>query len=259
MEQTECFALAATFLRMCVADFQRIGSRCDETRPAASISKRPICQRPALEVDLSQEMFRDLFGIGDAAIAGIAETVVNSADGGTDAAKHMQLTAEQAGGCSRNCRTGGMSFAKCALRLSKVYPRKLTMRKQLFKPFDAQLRAAKWETIVRVRENEQIARVSVLRRDGAIQGVFFVATDGDSAVIANVRVRYLAGKRQEAGRGRHENRAQGELSAEVRNQYVVRALAKLKSHAKIVIQNAAPAAPPVPPNAAESSNAPLKK
>src|SRR5688572_13064368 len=31
-----------------------------------------------LEVDLNQEMFSDLFGIGDAALAGVAETLINA-------------------------------------------------------------------------------------------------------------------------------------------------------------------------------------
>src|SRR5262245_49446149 len=48
-----------------------------------------------VEVDLSQEMFRDIFGIGDAAIAGVVEALQKSPDQG-DAAKATQMAAQQA-------------------------------------------------------------------------------------------------------------------------------------------------------------------
>src|SRR5215468_8688307 len=50
-----------------------------------------------LEVDLSQETFHSLFGISDAAIAGVAETFLKAADKAADGGdgSDKQLTAQQ--------------------------------------------------------------------------------------------------------------------------------------------------------------------
>jgi hypothetical protein len=58
--------------------------------------------------------------------------------------------------------------------------------RDLFKPFNEQLKAGKWETIIRIHDDEQIARVSMLRKEGKIQGVFVTVTDGESVLLANL-------------------------------------------------------------------------
>ena len=131
-------------------------------------------------------MFKDLFGIGDAAIAGIAETVLNSVEGGTDKNKQAKLAAEQLEAAREIAQLVGNVVREVRVRAYESLPEGTNDPQKLFGPFDEQLRAAKWETIVKVREDDQIARVSVMRSDGAIQGVFVVATDGDGAVIANI-------------------------------------------------------------------------
>jgi hypothetical protein len=42
-----------------------------------------------------------------------------------------------------------------------------------------------WETIARVRKGDENARVSLLRQDGAVRGIFVIATDGSGLVIVN--------------------------------------------------------------------------
>lgn len=139
-----------------------------------------------LEVDLSQEMFKDLFNIGDAAIAGIAETVLNSTEGGPEAHKHIQLAAEQIEAARQIVQLLGNVVHEVRIRAYESLPEDAGDAQDLFKPFDEQLRSAKWETLVRVRSDDQIGRVSVLRRDGAVQGIFVVATDGDGVAIVNL-------------------------------------------------------------------------
>src|SRR6185436_12849285 len=56
----------------------------------------------------------------------------------------------------------------------------------LMKQFEDQLKSADWETVVRVRQGNQNARVALLRQAGAIRGVFVIATEGHDVMVANV-------------------------------------------------------------------------
>jgi hypothetical protein len=52
--------------------------------------------------------------------------------------------------------------------------------------FDNQLREGNWDNVARVREDDDLVRVSVLRSDGAIRGVFVIVAERDEMVLANV-------------------------------------------------------------------------
>ena len=58
-----------------------------------------------VEVNLSQGMFGDLIGLGEAAIAGVAETLRQSASAGRES-EGTRLAAEQLGSCSANRAIG---------------------------------------------------------------------------------------------------------------------------------------------------------
>ncbi|MCI0332096.1 MAG: DUF4252 domain-containing protein [Planctomycetes bacterium] len=138
-----------------------------------------------VEVDLSQEMFQDLFGIGDAAIAGVAESLLKSPDDG-QGAKATRLAAHQLEAARQIMQLAGNVVREVHVRVYEDLPDEMGSAETLFKPFDEQLRAAKWETLARVRNNDDVARVAVIRDAGAVQGIFVVAADGNNIVLANV-------------------------------------------------------------------------
>ena len=92
-----------------------------------------------VEVDLSQEMFKDLFGIGDAAIAGIAETVLNSVEGGTDKNKQAKLAAEQLEAAREIAQLVGNVVREVRVRAYESLPEGANDPQKLFGPFDEQL------------------------------------------------------------------------------------------------------------------------
>lgn len=139
-----------------------------------------------VEVDLSQAMFKDLFAIGDAAIVGAAETVLNASHDGDAAHKHVRIAAEQLEAARQIAQIFGNVVREVRVRAYESLPEGTEDAASLFKPFEGQLKSAKWETIVRVRQDDQVARVSVLRSGGAIRGIFVTASDGDAVVLANV-------------------------------------------------------------------------
>jgi len=137
-----------------------------------------------VEVDISQDMFHDLFGIGDAAIAGVAETLMKSAAG--DGAKGTHLAAEQLEAARQIVQLAGAVVREVRVRAYDGLPSEGGDAQKLVKPFEDQLRAAKWETLARLRDKDKMVRVSAIRGDGSIQGIFVVAIDGDKAALVNV-------------------------------------------------------------------------
>jgi Domain of unknown function (DUF4252) len=138
-----------------------------------------------VEVDLSQEMFHDLFGIGDAAIAGIAETLMKSANG-EEGTKGTKLAAEQLEAARQIVQLAGNVIREVRVRVYEDLPEEAGDPQKLLKPFDEQLSGGKWETLARVRDNDDTVRVAAIRGGGSIQGIFVVVTDGDSVVLANI-------------------------------------------------------------------------
>jgi hypothetical protein len=132
-----------------------------------------------VEVDLSQGMFSDLFGIGDAAVAGVAETLRQSAE--RNGGEGTRMAAEQ------------LAAARQIIELASDVVREVRVRvygqmppEEVAVQFDAQLREGDWENVVRVRDNDAAVRVSLLRDNGTIRGIFIVAGENDELVLANV-------------------------------------------------------------------------
>jgi hypothetical protein len=138
-----------------------------------------------VEVDLSQDMFKDLFGIGDAAVAGVAETLLKSTNSG-EGARGVRMAAEQLESARQIMQLAGDVVREVRVRVYESLPDDAGGAQKLFAPFDEQLRAGKWETLAKVHDDENVVRVSAIRSGGSIQGIFVTATDGDSVVIANI-------------------------------------------------------------------------
>src|SRR6476620_7620088 len=136
-----------------------------------------------LEVDLSQDTFHSLFGISDAAIAGVAETLLKSSD--KEEGKDEHLVAEQVEAVRKIVALSGAFVREVRVRAYESVPEG-TDAESLLKPFEGQLKAGKWETVVRVKSDEDMVRVAMLHKDGSIRGLFVTATDGEQLVVANI-------------------------------------------------------------------------
>jgi hypothetical protein len=154
--------------------------------PAGRINFGDLDLPPAtVEVDLSREMFNDLFGLGDAAVAGVAESLLKSADG-NKSAEGTRLAAEQLAAARQIMQLASEVVREVRVRVYENLPEGAVEPDQLMSHFDEQLRTGNWENVVRVRDDNDQVRVSLLRSDGAIRGALIVVADGSDLVLANV-------------------------------------------------------------------------
>ena len=105
---------------------------CAEGRLDFEAAKLPAAN---LEVDLSQDTFRSLFGISDAAIAGVAETLFKSGDG--EEGKNKQLTAEQLEAVRKIVELGGKFVREVRVRAYESLPEDTDDVDSLLKPLTA--------------------------------------------------------------------------------------------------------------------------
>jgi hypothetical protein len=136
-----------------------------------------------VEVDLSQGMLSDLLGLGDAAAAGAAETLLKAA-GAED--EGTRLAADQLAAARQILRLASEVVREVRVRVYENLPEDSFQSDKLMSDFDSQLRGGNWENIVRVRDGEDNVRVSLLRSEGAVRGAFIVVADGSDLVLANV-------------------------------------------------------------------------
>ena len=136
-----------------------------------------------VEVDLSQSMFKDLFGLGDAAIAGVAESLMQSLDSQGDSPE-LRLAAEQLEAARQIMQLASEVVQEVRIRVHQEIPDQLEQIEALNSHFGTQLTG--WDNVVRAREEAESVRVSVLRSDGAIRGLFVVAGGDDGIVLANI-------------------------------------------------------------------------
>jgi hypothetical protein len=177
-------ALAAiTFTLAAAAQSQSWAA--DESSPVGRIDFQSLkLPEATVEVDLSQDMFRDLFGIGDAAIAGVAETLMKSAGG--DNAQTTKMAAEQLEAARQIVQLAGNVVHEVRVRVYEDFTKDSGDPKQLFAAANEQLQVSNWETLVRVHDGDSLVRVAAIRGDGAIKGLFVIVNDNEDVVLANV-------------------------------------------------------------------------
>jgi hypothetical protein len=165
------------------------------SNPGSTLANEPVpegrldfeaAKLPAanLEIDLSQDTFRSLFGISDAAIAGVAETLFKS--GESEKGKSKNLSAEQLDAVRKIVELSGKFVREVRVRAYESLPENTDDVDSLLKPLDGQLKAGKWETVVRMRSDDDMLRVAVLQKDGSIRGLFVAATNGDEIAVVNI-------------------------------------------------------------------------
>lgn len=138
-----------------------------------------------VEVDLSQGMFGDLFGLGEAAVAGVAESLRQSA-GQSAGAEGTRMAAEKLAAAQQILELARGVVREVRVRVYKDLRDDSARPDSLMSHYDGQLRAGNWENVIRVRDGDDNIRISLLRHDGAIQGAFVVVSDGNDLVLANV-------------------------------------------------------------------------
>ena len=138
-----------------------------------------------VEVDLSEGMFGDLFGLGEAAVAGLAESLQKSA-GRDSGAEGTRMAAEQLEAAKQIIELARGVVKEVRVRVYEDLPEETAEPAELMSQYDSQLREGNWESIIRVRDGDENVRVSLLRDDGAVRGAFIVVADGSDLVLANV-------------------------------------------------------------------------
>lgn len=137
-----------------------------------------------VEVDLSQGMFNDLFGIGDAAVEGVAESLRQSAE--RNGGEGTRMAAEQLAAARQILQLASEVVREVRVRVYDQRPEGEASPQELAAKFDAQLREGNWDNVVVVREDNSSVRVSVLRGEGTVRGFFIVAGENNDLVLANV-------------------------------------------------------------------------
>jgi hypothetical protein len=139
----------------------------------------------AVEFELGPGMAGDLFGICDAAVAGVADALAKSTgtqqgNDGTKFAAEQVKAAEQIVGTLKEV-VHGVRF-----RAYKGQGDQSSDLEKLITHYNDKLTAGNWETILRAHEGRQGVTVSAVRGEGGIKGIFVTATDHQNAVLVNV-------------------------------------------------------------------------
>jgi hypothetical protein len=158
----------------------------DRSAPVGRIDFSQAELPPAtVEVDLSQGMFHDLFGIGDAAVAGVAETLLQSAEK-SSGADGTRMAAEQLAAARQILQLAADVVREVRVRVYSDLPESGAKPEAITSRFDDQLRDGNWDNVVRVREDDANVRVSLLRDNGAVHGIFVIVAEDNAIVLANV-------------------------------------------------------------------------
>src|SRR3954468_9697707 len=131
-----------------------------------------------VELDLSQGMFASLFGVGDAAVAGVAETLMKSTQG--EHAESMHMAAEQLAAVRQIIGLAGKVVHEVRIRAYEKNAEDLSSR------FDKQLSEGEWEKVVVLRKGDENARVFIIYRGDSIRGAFVMAGGHGGQVLVNV-------------------------------------------------------------------------
>jgi len=141
-----------------------------------------------VEMDLSQEIFSDLFGLGDAAIAGVIESLTqsNAQTNGAQNSKATELAAEQLAAGRQIMQLAKEVVREVHVRVYKNFDDQQRGAAELAVRFDQQLASGHWDKVIKIRDGNKSVHMSLLRVEGSILGVFVIVADGKDVVLANV-------------------------------------------------------------------------
>ncbi len=129
-----------------------------------------------VEVELGPGMIGDLLGLGKAAIAGVAETLIQSPQG-TETTK---LAAEQLIAVQEIVQIASEVVKEVRVRVYEDSP--TAVGPQLTN----QMRTGQWNTVVRVNDGDESIELSLVHQEGVVRGAFVNVKDGNDLVLVNV-------------------------------------------------------------------------
>jgi len=160
----------------------KVSAKSDEPSDSKAIGRINFDQAslpPAnVELDLSQGMFTDLFGIGDAAVAGVAETLLKANKG--EHVETSRLAAEQLAAARQIIGLSAKVVKEVRIRAFEKFETDLSPH------FEKQLRDGEWEKAVVLHKDKENARVYLIRQNESIRGAFVVAGNHEGQVLVNV-------------------------------------------------------------------------
>jgi hypothetical protein len=145
----------------------------------------PGAARATVEVDLTQGMFGDVFGIGDAVLAGAAEALGDSPQA-RDGVAAVQQAAAQTAAMRELVGIAQNAINEVRVRVYEGLHSDSDATVSAIEHYDTKLKGSGWDQAIRVQDGEDAVRVSTLRSDGAVRGLFVVAGDGSDLVLVNV-------------------------------------------------------------------------
>lgn len=156
-----------------------------EAKPSGRIDFALADLPPAtIEIDLSEEIFSDLFGLGEAALAGVVEALTQS--NATNGSEATHLAAEKLDAAHQILQLAKEVVREVRVRVYEDYPEETGSAVKLDARFDQQLSDGQWDNVVKVREGNDGVNASFLRVEGSILGIFVVVSDGKDVVLANI-------------------------------------------------------------------------
>jgi hypothetical protein len=145
----------------------------------------PGAAKASVEVDLSRDMFGDLFGIGDAALAGVVEALTQSPQG-QEGSEAIKQAAAQAAATRELVGIAKDAIHDIRVRIYEGLEQPSEEKDGVIAHYDEKLSQGGWESTVRIQDGDDKVRVSAVRANGAIKGLFIVAGDGNDLVLVNV-------------------------------------------------------------------------
>jgi hypothetical protein len=145
----------------------------------------PNAPPATVEVDLGEGMLADITGIAQAAIGGVVEGLLESAQGREPGA--VQLSAEHLASAQKVVESVSGVVREIRVRVYDNLPESAAaIRTSMTAHYRQKVHHSDWDHLVRVHDGDTNVNVCALRRDGAIRGLFVMVSEDDQLVLANI-------------------------------------------------------------------------
>jgi hypothetical protein len=146
---------------------------------------QPSSAKKFVEVDLSPAMIGDLFGIGDAALTGVADALQNSPQA-KEGSQAIQFAAQKALAVRELVAIAKNTIQSVRVRAYDDLENPAQEQATIAAHFSQQLKSSNWENVVRAQEGDKSVQISAIHADGAIRGLFIIAAERNKLVLVNV-------------------------------------------------------------------------
>lgn len=144
----------------------------------------PHAPPATVEVDLGEGMLTDMSGIAQAAIEGVVEGLLESAQGqeGT-----LQLSARHLNSIREVVQSMNGMVREIRVRVYENLPENtVALQKTMSTHYQQKVQNAGWDNLVRVNDGQSRVNVCALRRDGAIHGLYVMVSENDELILVNI-------------------------------------------------------------------------